>query len=491
MLFIYSRLRAAFATCALLLGSVAGAATAQAIPPASQTTSAFSLPPGLNANQIYYSTWELADRHVVLYVEPGTPARMTTVQVNVLDTTLRVLHQRTLTLRGRCQPVTDAPTKAAGHLLYQFRQRLRNGVDSTLNVVFDPAGNVTTMRQLAYKHPNSIDKLSTIWSLQQPTANFVLRKRGTTKKSFSINSVTPDLRLRWSQEISSPRGFAALDDYAADSSHLWLLVRENAGSRRNASVAVCLDLATGRVLSRTPLLTPNSKGVRETAACAMGPDHSVVITGQAFRGRRPKGARMGDLFVLRFRPDGSRLTDRQVLLPREKTHWRHVLSAADGAVRIVGETYTSTSFGANFAIGLLVQIATLGTLSISQTTIRPRDIVVATLDSAGTVQQFQHAELSDGGSLTVGGHLPARRIARLADNQGFFRFRSYTEDATNLLLRSESRVLQIGLADMRPVTLREQPDRCRQELVAAYGHQMVVLEFNRQTDTFSLQRLRL
>lgn len=482
----FVRLRALLALCFLTL-TVAPDLNAQ---PGNQPTATFSLPPDLKSKRIHYFAWSTAERHVVLYLNPqsGRGKRETEVQITLLDTTLRVRRQHTITLPGLCEVLPNSPVGAARHIMYQFRQRLRNGRDSTLSLVLDTAGNEIARSQTPY-HRLSILQVR---SLTQLTDNFFIRRQGQSRKSFFIQSLTPDLKLRWEREIKSPKGRAGLSDYAADSSYLWLVVTENQSSRRNAAVAICLDLATGRELSRTPLLLPGTKGVREPSACNMDPtrhDGAFVVVGQAFRGRRPKGSRMGDLFITQLLPNGTRLADHQLLQPRDKTHWSHVLLQPNGGARILGETYTSTSFGANFAIGLLFRFATLGMFSINQTTLRPREVVVATLDKSLVVQQWQHTELPDGGSIMLPGHVPARRIAQLAMLDGTFRLRMYTDDNSGLLLRTRDRVAYLNLADMQVTTLREQPDHCQQEAMACYGKQVVVLEFDDSSNTFFLHRL--
>lgn len=466
--------------------AVTGTATAQAIV---QPTTSFSLPPGLRPEQTSYMVWAEANRHLILYLDPQAGQQQTAFQITVLDTTLRVRHQDTLMLRGLCELLPGSPTSATRHVLYQFRQRLAGGPDSTLNLVLDTAGTVVTKRSTPYHRIRPHE----VRSLQQPTDNFVLREQGATRKTFFIGAVAPDLRLRWKREIISPQGAAGLTDHVADSSHLWLLVTENSRRRRNAAVAICLDLATGRELSRTPLLVPGTRGVREPSACNMAPvraNGAVVIAGHAFRGRRPKGSRMGDLFVTQLLPNGTRLADRQILEPREKTRWQHVSLLPNGDTRVVGESYSSTSLGANFAIGVLVRIATLGLLGISQTTLHPQDIVVATLDSSLAVRQWQRAELPDGGGITLAGYWPARRIAQRAARERIFRLRAYADNNSGLLLRTSERAAYVGFRDMQITTLRDQPEDRQHELMACYGKQAVVLEFDNTSGRFSLHRLR-
>jgi hypothetical protein len=99
-------------------------------------------------------------------------------------------------------------------------------------------------------------------------------------------------------------------------------------------------------------------------------------------------------------------------------------------------------------------------------------------------------EVPDEGSLMHGGYWPARRMAQYAESVGTFRFRGYTEDTTAMLLRSENYMMRVSLTNSEPTILRERPDRTFHDLMAIYGHQLVVLEWDRTTGTLSLKRLR-
>lgn len=456
-------------------------------PALAQAPASVSLPAGIPLKRIGYAPFPAVGRHLLLTVgEAAGRPRRTPVQVQVYDSTLHLVGQHSVQLRGTCTLLSTAPIK--GKYLSAFQLKQRNpGADSVLLVSFDASGQLRGL-QASRRHINGKNRTT---PLNLPTANLLVKSAGSSRRRFTIQSLAPSLLPRWEQTFVAPKGAARLNAYAADSTHLWLLLTEHANSRRNTPVAVCLDAATGRQLSRTPITT--GPGLREASTCIMEPDHSLLLIGHAFSGQRPKNARMGDLFILRLRPDGRVLTDQQVtnvpLPPRQKVLWQQVQPNANGGLRVIGETYTKTSAGAAAGFYALTYAATFSFAAQLQSTLRPRNLLVLDLDAAGKLKQQQLVALPKGGSMYKGRYMGARRLAREADAKGTFRYRA-TGPSRVVLLRTKEQLLQVKPGSKVPVVLRKKPAHHTQDIAGVSGRRVLVTQFDKKKKQFSLLRLK-
>ncbi|MFD2719674.1 hypothetical protein ACFST9_13180 [Hymenobacter monticola] len=448
-----------------------------------QSPASISLPAGIPLKRIGYAPLPGVGRHLLLTVgQPGGHPRCTPLLVQVYDSTLHLLGQHSAQLRGKCTLIETNPIKGQYSAAFQFRQH-NTWADSTFLLAFDAGGRPTGVLA-SRQHITGRNRAT---PLNLPTADLLVKSAGSTRRQFTVQSLRPSLQPCWEQSFVAPRGAARLNAYAADSTHLWLLLTEHANSRRNNPVAVCLDLATGRQLSRTPLTT--GSGLREVSTCTIGPNHSLSIVGHAFAGTRPKNSRMGELFLLRLQPDGRVLTDHQVavdqLPARHKVIWRQVANSPNGGLRVIGETYTRTSFGGMVAFYAVSWAATFTYAAQQEVTLRPRDLLLLDFNSAGQLQQRQLVALPKGGSFYKGRYLAARRLAREAAERGRFRYRA-TAPGNVTLLRTKQGLLAVRANGQAAVPLRAQADHCVQDIVGTSGHQVLVTEFNKKKKQFSL-----
>lgn len=453
---------------------------------ASHSVASLRLPAGIARKRIGYAPLLTSGRQLVLTVgqSSGHPRR-TPIHVQVYDSTLRLLTKHTTQLRGKCTLFDTSPQLADRLVAFEFIQH-NPLADSVFLLAFDPNGRPTGL-QGGKRHITGRNHTT---PLNLPTADLLVKSAGSSRRQFAVQSLLPSLQTRWEQSFTAPKGATRLNAYAADSTHIWLLLTEHANSRRNTPVAVCLDAATGRQLSRTVLTT--GPGLREASTCTIGPGHSILIAGHAFAGRRPKNARMGELFMLRLGPDGRMLTDQQVavdnLPPRHKVIWRKVQESPTGGLRVIGETYTKTSFGAMLGFYALTYAATFTYGAQIQSTLRPRDLLLLDVNAAGQLQHRRIVPLPKGGSLYKGRYMGARRLAREAAAKGAFRYRA-TGPGNVVLLRTKQQLLAVKPNGKAPLVLREQSTQCVQDVVSANSRQLLVTEFNKKTKQFSLLRV--
>lgn len=87
---------------------------------------------GVPLKRIGYSPLPVAGRQLVLTVAPATgwPA-MTPLHVQVLDSTLRLVSQRTVQLRGKCTLLDTSLLRSKEVTAFQFKQH-NPGADSVL-----------------------------------------------------------------------------------------------------------------------------------------------------------------------------------------------------------------------------------------------------------------------------------------------------------------------------------------------------------------------
>jgi hypothetical protein len=394
-----------------------------------------------------------ARRAIVFSIEPK--GKVTRFRQYVFSSRLSSQQRRDIQLPGRFELINTAASRH--HLLYQLHRR---GGDSLLTLVVDTLGRVVKLQrerglQMQWRELSG--------TLAPEAPGFLLGEPYSRRNEVLVRFLDPQLAVRWRHRFVSPLGGGiALEEPIVDSTHAWLLVTSNARSRRATTMAYCLELASGKVLCRLPL---DYQGERRIPGVgSMGPGHSLLLAGYSYANNRPSRVRTGRLFYTRLHPDSTRSHDR--LLPLtpandfahgRKILWRALQPAADGSVRLVGETYTSTSLGGHIAIGVATGIATLGLLRRSTTTLRPRDVVSLRLTPAGQLNEVRLLPLPEGGSFTIGGYLPARRMAQLAAQAGIFRLRGFSPDSNRVVLRTGQRILSLNVHSGQTQTLQPAP----------------------------------
>jgi len=395
-----------------------------------------------------------ARRALVFSLEPVAGA--TYFRHYAFDAVLGQQQRHELRLPGRFVLTNNASSRH--HLLYQLHRR---GSDTLLTLVVDTLGQVVKLqRERAPK---------VLWrelrGTLAPQANgFLLGTPGRGGREIGVRFVSPQLQTQWTHLFTSARGGVAVEDVVLDSTHAWLLVTTNAQSRRSTTIAYCMELATGKVLCRLPLDYHGER--RLPGVGTMGPNHSLLLAGYSYANNRPSRTSTGRLFYTRLNPDSTRGQDRVVALSQEarlltaqgrKVLWRALQPQSDGGVRLVGETYTSTSLAGNMAIGIATGIATLGIVRVSTTTLRPRDVISLRITPAGQVEQVRVLPMPDRASFTIGGYLQARRMAQLAAQAGIFRLRGFSPDSNRVVLRTTGRIMVLDLTSGQPVTMQQSP----------------------------------
>ncbi|TGE21604.1 hypothetical protein E5K00_15100 [Hymenobacter aquaticus] len=393
-----------------------------------------------------------AQRAMMFSLEPGNEASY--FRQYVFSPTLGRQRRQSLRLPGRYVFSNSASSRQ--HVLYQLYKR---GTDTMTTVVLDTLGQVVKLqREKAHK----VRWRELGGSLGPQADGFLLAEPG--RRDILVRYLNPQLQVQWEHRFTSDQGAVEVEEAILDSTHAWLLVTTNATSRRAVTKAYALELASGKVLCRLPL---DHNGERRVPGVAqMGAGHSLLLAGYSYPNNRPSRTSTGSLFVARFHPDSTRTDERLIGLSQEarlltaqgrKVLWQRLRPEADGGLRLVGETYTSTSLGGHMAIGIVTGIATLGIVRVSTTTLRPRDVVSLRVSPGGQVDQVRVLPLPDGGSYTVGGYLQARRMAQQAALAGVFRLRGFAPDSNRVVLRTERRILTLDVRSGQPATVQQTP----------------------------------
>ena len=376
---------------------------------------------------------------------PDPPARYgTSAQLVRIDSAVGHYPTDSVWLPGQCLPLFAAVGRE--HMLYRFR---RAKTDTMISVVANAQGRVLAVKRQLHGTDKTWDYLT----LPHPRDGFVLANRGSRSRHLWVRYLRPDLSEAWVWNVAATDGIIQLDTYAADAAHLWLVVTDDATDRRRAtSSAICLDLLTGRELSRTPLDRAGETH-RFVTACTLDSTGSLLVAGQAFDERRPRPDHDGALYVQRLHPDGTRQPELRLTLGahlRHHLHWHHLEARPDGGLRVIGETYSATTRLAHHArvagTALLLWPFRLYN-TFNYTTLRPRGLLLADLSPAGTLQQFRSLDLPDGGKFTVAGYWPARTLAVVATQAGAMQWRQPYPDGQAVLLRNRHQISRLSLTD--------------------------------------------
>lgn len=427
-----------------------------------------------------------AQRAMLFTLQPEA-GNVTRLRHEVFDPSLRRRARHDVRLPGRVTMVNTATSRH--HLLYQFRRR---GTDSLLTLVVDTLGQVVARQGVRQR---SLPWQELRGALAPLSGGFLTEEPSRRHNQTMVRYLAPNLTQQWEHRFTSEQGKVAIEQAVLDSTHLWLVVSINAQSRRATAKAYCLELATGRVLCRQPLDFDGQR--RVPGVGAMGPGHSLLLAGYSFANNRPSRTSTGQLFYTRFNTDSTRQFDRRVSLSQEarllsaqgrKVLWEAMQPDAAGNVRLVGETYTSTSFGGHMAIAMVTAFATLGIAYLNTTTLRPRDLVTLKLTADGQVVEVRSLPLPEAGSYTVGGYLQARRMAEAAARAGVFRLRGFAPDSNRIVLRTAQRVLTYDLRTGQPVTVREVPPNGYFDIWFAEAKQLLLYHEQRMPQRVTLQQ---
>ncbi|PJJ53262.1 hypothetical protein [Hymenobacter chitinivorans] len=374
----------------------------------------------------------------------------------LLSPALRQQRQQ-LRLPGHYQLSNTASSRA--HVLYQLHRR---GSDTLLSLVVDTLGRVVAQRRESSRWIRWQDLHG---ELAPHTAGFLTTESTLVGGEVLFRFTDWQLRPLWQHRFRSAEGQVDVAPAILDSTHLWLLVTNNARSPRATTTAYCLQLATGRVLCRLPLDYHGER--RRPDVGVMGPGHSLLVAGCSSARNRLSHRSPGHLFYTQLYPD-STCHDRLVtgsaephlpLVRHRHVLWQTLRPAPDGSVLLVGETYTSTSFGTHLALDLATGLATVGLGRVNKTTLRPREVVAVHLSATGQVDDARVLPLPDTSSYTLHGYWPARRMAQAAQQAGSFRLRGLAPDSQRVVLRTGRRVLTMSLQSGQIRTVRPIPPK--------------------------------
>ena len=315
-------------------------------------------------------------KRVLLFYAERARHDSTVLRQYWLDEQMRLRNSHQLVLRGPY--LLQGLLRSRSHVLYEFR---RQGYDTLISVVADTLGRtVVILRERRIAVPARAPQYV---SLDLPNAPGFARVAPAANRSCRLVYRTPDMRLVWEKNFE--RGTEVVAS-TADSSHLWVITTISPLSRHPTSQAVCPDLRTGQEIGRAPIGPAKTAWV--PVVIGLGSQHELLMAGYAFTHAASR-TRTGDLFYLRLTPAGKALVEQRTTLANTKelqaarggrVHWALIQPDRDGDVRLVGETFQSSPYGACFARSFF----SAGLLGYS--VLRPRDVISLTLDPVGQVR---------------------------------------------------------------------------------------------------------
>jgi hypothetical protein len=420
-------------------------------------------------------------RLVLLNVTPAGHNH-TLVEQYWRDEHLRPRRQAHFILRGKLELASAQGTDH--YLLVQLLSR-----DSLVLVTVDTLGQVVAQARQALAVRRGLFGVSDM-GLEKADAFITVEQQRENTCRLVCRSA--NLTVRW-EKTFGPVPSATLTTWAADSTHLWVIVMADYDKRHPSSTAVCLELATGRELARVVLT--NEQARRVPIVAEMGPGHSLLVAGHAFEGDAAILRRTGDLFFQRLGPDGQILTDQLTNFEKEpelhgaaaeRVQWQMLWPLAQGGVQLVGETYTSTSMGG----GILKSSLTMGLAG--QTVLHPKDVVSVHLTASGQVEQLRIVPLPlDKGDFSYPYYREGRIMARMAMEAGAFRTRGLAADSTVLVLRSPQQIQTLSLHSGQLQAVRPAPDKGLAEVLYIGEDFVIIAEARLAKHTLRLLRVPL
>lgn len=395
-------------------------------------------------------------KSLVHQLSPLPSAELVMFRHVVFDTLLRQRRQASFFLRGYDLHLTGHGLNQRA-ALYRFRRKAN---DTVFTAVVDTAGRVLSFRPERQNQPlpTQLPPL--------PLASdslFLLCNRPNSEQKFTLECLDLQQRVRWQLPFAPAKGYARLLGFHSDAQYIWLVVADDLGGH----TAWCLEMRTGRVVTRTPISQPDSR--RLVSATLLLPDHSLAVAGRAFSLRayeRQGNVSTGDLFLTRLQPDGTRLLDNvndnqgpkrsDFFGTNKEVYWEHLGIDSAGNYFLLGETFGSTSAASGTAQSVAAA-ALIGVYGFNLTSLSPLDFVRVQLDAKGAVTATALVPLPPGPTLTNLAHWPAQYMAQYAEAKGIFRFRASANDGNSVVVRNKKDLSLLNLNTQQLTVLRTGP----------------------------------
>ncbi|GAA4029172.1 hypothetical protein GCM10022409_11680 [Hymenobacter glaciei] len=368
----------------------------------------------------------------------------------VFDSLLHQKRQASLILAGYDLHLTDHAlnNKAA---FYRFRRKLN---DTAFTAVIDTTGKILSFRREAYKQ-----KLITHPPLPMASDSlFVLYSQANNEKSFTLECLDVQQRVRWKTPFASSDRPIYLVDFQSDAESIWIISADH----EQEQTIWCLESRTGRVLSQARASDVDNK--RFVESTLLLPDHSLVYAGRSLPAearQRAISVKTGDLFLTRRLPNGRQLWSNTnanqsapsaIVSPQDvEIRWEHLGIDPSGNYFLLGETFASTS-AANNTAQIIAMHALVG-YGYNTSSLTPVGFVQVKFDAKGTVLHTSVVPLPRTATFTELSYIPAQQLAYLAENRGFFRFRATSSDGNAVIMRNkkEFSVLHLDTQQMTPL----------------------------------------
>ncbi|MGV3641279.1 MAG: hypothetical protein ACO1NZ_12210 [Adhaeribacter sp.] len=371
----------------------------------------------------------------------------------------------------------------------------RVGYDSLKVLVLDKNG-----RQISKREFRTVQGEARLVNLSR-TANdslftFFYKARGR-KGNFLVKKVDLQQQIIWEQELTPAAGTVSAE-FFNEKDHVWMVCRSKPASRTMAYTIVCLDNASGRILSSTIL--HQEKDRREIADITIGPDKEMVIIGRHFNKKRLSRNKPGNFFFTRISPSGERLSDfvysqdqnPNALTAMRKTRilWENLHWNPQGHWELVGESFHSTSFMTDFGMRVGTAMLTLGTVQVGYAKLKTKDLIHVQISPEGQVKKLQVYNLPPT-RLVLGSWQPAYEFAKIAKAAGTFRFRGAFEEPYSIVVKTRDDIRLIETAQAKTTSLADIDRKEGEDILGVSGRQLLLYSTSPSYRSVHIRRMPL
>lgn len=263
---------------------------------------------------------------------------------------------------------------------------------------------------------------------RDPETFFVLHS--VNKQQWDVLMVSKDGKIKSKRSINSGGKRLAIDKSFFINDDLVLVVNKNHASRASVYETLILDGLTGQEKSNQVL---SNKDARMGIDNSFIVDSTLYLTGRKFFTNRIKHNQPGLPSLVSIDPLTDSVHDNRLNVASIPNHvfWMDVVKLPNGNKYLVGETFTSESFGAHLAKAMATTLLTMGMLSVTWSSLKWKDVVVLPInvDDARpiycTIAQRR---------VQLGSHLQAYLFAGYAYRTGQIRYFGHSSDGHLYLL---------------------------------------------------------
>lgn len=425
----------------------------------------------------------------ILYRLRGLQDKHTRFLYTTFDSTLQV-HNANMLLYKRNNAIASS-----GNANYSAHLFQRVGYDSLKVLIIDKEGRQVSKNE--FRTSSHTPKLINLNRTDNDSLFTFFYKASGKAGNFIVKKVNLQQEVIWEQELTPAAGTITAQ-FLNHKEHIWVVCNSKPASRKMAYTIICLDNKTGKILGNNILHQAQDR--REVADITIGPDKELVLIGRHFKQANISRNRPGNFFFTRISPSGERLSDfiynqeqnpnELTALSKTKILWENLKWNPAGHWELIGESFKSTSFLADFAVRMGVALVTLGNGNVGYGKLTTKDLIHVQISPEGQVKKLQVYNLPST-NMVLTTWYPAYEFAKIAKAYKIFRFRGIIPEPFSIVVKTKDDIKLLETSPVKTSSLMEINRKEPEEVLGVLGHQLLLYSTSTSNQSIHVRRFPL